>query len=161
MQFRQRTLEAIAAIEEGYREHVILRRGQETANARVYRKLVLSLDWYRRSFSATARDSETVIALAVAFETLLSDFYASGVTQKIMERVELCLKDDRGASKYKAAVKSLFEKRGESVHLGRFSGTPDLSLARRAYGLCLSKIAKLMPLEERKVDEPIRRLLSA
>jgi hypothetical protein len=38
---------AIEAIERGYREHVTLNRDQETANARVYRKLVLSLDWYR------------------------------------------------------------------------------------------------------------------
>jgi hypothetical protein len=61
---------------------------------------VLSLDWHRRSFSATARDSEAVIALAVAFETLLSDFYAAGVTEKIVARVGLCLKGNIAAPKY-------------------------------------------------------------
>lgn len=150
---------AIEAIERGYREHVILNRGPETANARVYRKLVLSLDWYRRSFSAAARDSEAIIALAVAFETLLSDFYAARVTEKIVARVGVCLKGDGAAPKYQAAVNTLFVKRGETVHLGNFTGAPDLLLARRAYGLCLTKIASLMPLTARKLDEPIRQLL--
>jgi hypothetical protein len=152
---------AIEAIERGYRESVTLARDKSTANARVYRKLVLSLDWYRRSFSATARDSEAVIALAVAFETLLSDFYAPGVTDKIIARVDLCLKGNIEAPKYQRAVKALFEKRGEAVHLGSFKGTPDLLLARRAYAFCLAKIASSMPLASKKMNEPIRHLLGA
>jgi hypothetical protein len=97
--------------------------------------------------------------LAVAFETLLSDFFAKGVTEKIVARVGLCLKGNSTASKYQEAVNTLFVKRGETVHLGNFTGTPDLLLARRAYGLCLTKIAALMPLTVKKLDEPIRHLL--
>ncbi|MEI9988479.1 MAG: hypothetical protein WDM86_00425 [Rhizomicrobium sp.] len=149
---------AITAIEQGYREHVMLPRDKKTANANIYRKLVLSLDWYRRSFSATARDSEAVIALAVAFETLLSDFYTPGVTAKIIARVGACLKGNSAAAKYQTAVQSLFDKRGKAVHLGGFDGTPDLLLARRAYALCLAKIVFLLPLTVKKANEPIRLL---
>lgn len=149
----------IDAIERGFREHVTLSRNKPTPNARIYRKLVLSLDWYRRSFSATARDSEAVVALAVAFETLLSDFYARGVTAKIMTRVGVCLTGNSDAGKYQSAVQSLFDKRGKAVHLGGFGGTPDLLLARRAYALCLAKIVSLLPVTVNTTNEPVRSLL--
>jgi len=89
------------------------------------------------------------------------DAYAPGVTDKIIVRVGLCLKGNIAASKYQKAVKALFEKRGEAVHLGSFDGTPDLLLARRAYAFCLAKIAARMPLTAKKMNEPIRQLVGA
>ncbi|MEN6543664.1 hypothetical protein [Parvibaculum sp.] len=152
-------MKTIDAVESGFREHVTLGRNKPTLNTRVYRKLVLSLDWYRRSFSAMARDSEAVVALAVAFETLLSDFYTQGVTAKIIARVGVCLTGNSGAGKYQSAVESLFDKRGKTMHLGGFDGTPDLLLARRAYALCLVKIVSLLPLTVKTTNEPVKALL--
>jgi len=41
--------------------------------ARVYRKLLDSIDYFRRSFSAGADDRAAVVSLAIAFEALLMD----------------------------------------------------------------------------------------
>jgi hypothetical protein len=59
--------QALSAIESGYLNHVIL-NSKDAVAQRVFRKLIISIDAFRRSFSAGARHTEAVISLAVALE---------------------------------------------------------------------------------------------
>lgn len=157
-----RQLEAIRAaletVEAGYLKHHILgKKGK--LKARVYRKLVDSLDYFRRSHSAGANENETTVSLAIAFDTLLMDAYASGVTKRLHRRVRLALKGVPGVIKYRAAVVDLFVARGAIVHSGRTDSDFDLLQARRAYVHCFVAVAARLNGLPNKGDHPIGRLL--
>ncbi|MFD2053744.1 hypothetical protein ACFSQT_11815 [Mesorhizobium calcicola] len=58
-----------------------LKRQREQAEKpenRLFRRLLTALHWFRQSFSARANEDEAIVALAVAFETLLTDHYGLG-----------------------------------------------------------------------------------
>ena len=93
---RLKALEStIGAIERGYLTYVVADES-ETVRSRVYRKLVLSIDAFRRSYSSGLMSSESIVALANAFESLLTDSYSAGVGDRIRERVRRCLFGVRG-----------------------------------------------------------------
>lgn len=67
---------ALRAVEQGYFQHVNLTSKAE-AKKRFYKRLVSALDWYRQSIGSRVNESEAVVAIAVAFEILLTDHYCT------------------------------------------------------------------------------------
>lgn len=106
------------------------------------RKLSTSLHWVRRSFAAFADPREAVVAMAVAFEALLSDGYSHGITQKIIQRAETCLRSQRASKQLADDVKVLFDWRGAIVHKGDTPGETDLRAVRRAYAHSFTEVVK-------------------
>lgn len=148
----------LKSVEDGYLNHVNL-SSKDVVKSRVYRRLVTALDWYRQSFGSRANEQESVVALAVAFETLLTDFYAKGVSARIERRVGICLKGVPGVQDYKNSVMSVFHARGEIVHSGDFTKRADIRRAQAAFARCFCAVArKLSSLSGSQ--EPIRQILA-
>jgi hypothetical protein len=149
---------ALRKIETGYLTHVVIGTKHKVAQ-RVYRKLVNSIDYFRRAYSASAKPSEAIVWLAVAFETLLTDHYAPQVNARIERRVGICLRGTAGVRKYTRAVAELFEHRGAIVHQGSAPDELNLLMPRRAYILCFQHIASLLDTLPRTSGSPIGNLL--
>lgn len=149
---------ALNALEEGYFEHHVL-GNRKKMKAKVYRKVMISLDYFRRSFRASARQEDAIISLAIAFEALLMDAYASGVTKRLHCRVRLALKGVKGIRKYRAIVVDLFKARGAIVHSGSTEIKLDIVVARRAYIECFIVIADKLKILPSKGDHPMGELL--
>jgi hypothetical protein len=129
----------LSTIERGFVRHILV-GDRNSPRARVYRKLVNSIEFFRRSFSATTRHLEAVVSLAIAFESLLIDHYRRGVTIAILSHVRVCLQGNKGIRRYTGAVAQLFESRGEIVHKGSASDFDQMAEAQRAYVLCLQYV---------------------
>ena len=150
--------DTITRVEKGFLEHSMLGGGPST-KGRVYRKTVTSIDWFRRSLSAGVRHAEAVVSLAIAFETLLTDHYAPGVTERITRRVRLCLRGVSGMRHYQEAVSNLFDCRGAIVHQGATATFSDIRIAHQAYVLCLQHIVALLQSLPSKEDSPVACVL--
>jgi hypothetical protein len=148
----------VSAIEKGFLQHSMLANG-DALRARVYRKMLTSVDYFRRSFSAGFRHSEAVVSLAIAFETLLTDFYAPGVTERILRRVRLCLKGVDGTRRFQAAVTNLFECRGAIVHQGTAQELSTMTVAHQAYVLCLQHVVFRLSQLPKQGNDPIGQIL--
>ena len=156
---------AIGAVERGYLSHVVAATS-ETVRSRVYRKLVLSIDAFRRSYSSGFMSNESIVALSVAFESMLTDSYAAGVGGRIRDRVRRCLVGVRGTMRYQCAVENLYKRRSETLHEGVRVTFEEMQVAREAYVLCLerlvSKLGRLpqssaAPIADLLGVEPVRR----
>jgi hypothetical protein len=154
----ERIRRALDVLEKGYFEHHVL-GDTKKLKARVYRKVMTSLDYFRRSFRASARQEEAIISLAIAFEALLMDAQPGGVTARLHRRVQLALKDIRGVEKYRAIVIDLFKARGAVVHSGSTKIKLDIVLARRAYIECFIVIVAKLEKLPSKGDHPMGGLL--
>ena len=155
---QRRLTQALKHVESGHLEHV-----NTTSNNRVgrkvYARVVTALDWYRQSFSARVTDDEAVVALAVAFETLLTDSYAKGVAARVQRRLRICLRGRHGIDDYVAAVTSIMEARGEIVHNGSTVKEAAIIKAQAAFSLCFEDIAGRLPNLGRSLDQPLGRVL--
>lgn len=149
----------LKSVEDGYLKHVNL-SSKDAVKSRVYRRLVTALDWYRQSFGSRANEQEAVVALAVAFETLLTDFYAKGVSARIERRVGICLKGVPGVQNHKNSVMSVFHARGEIVHSGDFTKRADLRRAQAAFARCFYAVARRLPSLSGSPQEPMRQILA-
>lgn len=148
----------LTVIERGYLNNVIL-GVRDSLQSRVYRKLITSIDYFRRSFSAGVRDSEAAIALAIAFETLLTDHYALKSTERILRRVRICLRGVNGTRRLRGAVGQLFDCRGAIVHQGSAPAFSELEMARRAYVYCIQHVVSRLPHLPRESGKPIADIL--
>ena len=148
----------ISSVEKGFVEHSMWGKGT-LLKGRVYRKLAISIDAFRRSFSASVRHPEAVVFLAIAFETLLTDHYERGVTQKIKRRVRLCLHGVAGTRRYQNAVSDLFDCRGAIVHAGKAEKFSEMRQAHQAYVLCLQHIVANLQNLPLHVTNPIAHVL--
>jgi hypothetical protein len=117
-----------------------VRSAQKKAN--ISRKLSTALHWTRRSFASFADPREAVVAMAVAFEALLSDGYSKGITNTIVARAGICVKAQRGSPALEPAVALLFDWRGGIVHKGEGPTKADLRQAQRAFALCFIEMMK-------------------
>lgn len=125
-------------VESGHRNHVLLRPKIGT-QGQIFRKVVLSLDYFRRAFSAASRPSEAVVSMAVAFETLLMDFFIRGANgQTIVERAQRCMRRSKATARSGQIVADLFDARNAIVHTGATEADIDLRRAGRAYARCLA-----------------------
>jgi hypothetical protein len=146
-------------LEKSYLRHCILGTDKGTVPARVYRKLLASINYFRRSFRAQGQVSENIVALAIALETLLTDAYGPGVSARIIRRVEICLATNPEVAVYKAAVEDLFQSRGAIVHHGEVSEPSSLWKARQAYILCFLELIQKLDSLPKKSSNPIGDLL--
>ena len=149
---------AISEIERGYLYHVIA-GNKNTVHERVFRKLLISIDAFRRSFSAGVKPSEAVIFLSIAFESLLTDTYSPGVTKRLRRRVEFSLRGIRGTHRLQSSVRKLYECRGAIVHTGSDDRFPDLAEAQRAYVLCFQRVVSRLPSLQNESTSPIGDIL--
>ena len=149
---------ALEQVEAGYLQHHVLGE-RKKVKARVYRKLLDSIDYFRRSFSASADDRAATVSLAIAFETLLMDKTMVKITATLHRRVALALKGVRGVRKYRAAVVELFKARGAIVHSGRAEIEVDLVSARRAYIESLIAVTGKLGTLSTNADRPFGRML--
>lgn len=140
----ERVLKAIKTVERGYLCNCVSIDG-ETTSARVFRKIHLSLGYFKRSFRSRTRESEMIISLAIAFETLLMDNFAPGMTARLRKRVRTLLKDVRGRKAMAKAVKDLFESRGAIVHTGTTEKVFNKGTARKAYVYCFLALSDKLP----------------
>lgn len=135
-----RITRALRIIERGYFVHVNLGTTSK-AESRLYRRLVTAIDWFRQSFSARANEAEAIVALAVAFETLLTDQYASGIAKRLRRRVGICLKGVPGLSTYQDSVEAIYYARSSIVHTGEPDHAIEIHRAQVAFTRCICAIA--------------------
>lgn len=156
--FKQRFGKALKTIEMGHLTHVNTTSGDKVRR-RVFSRIVTAIDWYRQSFSVRVTDDEAVVALAVAFETLLTDAYGRGVSARINRRVAICLKGKRGVVKYISAVNSVMEARGAIVHNGSTMKKADVVKAQAAFALCFEDVVNRLHRLGTSLDAPIGKIL--
>jgi len=155
---QRRLTQALKLIEAGHLEHVNT-PSNDRVRRKVFARVVTALDWYRQSFSARVTDDEAVVALAVAFETLLTDAYARGVAERVKRRLRICLKGRRGIDDYIDAVNSIMEARGEIVHNGSTVKEAEIIKAQAAFALCFEDVAGRLPNLGNNLDRPVGRVL--
>lgn len=136
---QKRLVPALKVVENGYLSHVNI-KNSDKVRRRVFSRIVTALDWYRQSFSARVTDDEAVVSLAVAFETLLTDYYAQGVSNRIERRASICLKGKNGISDYITGITSVMHARGSIVHNGSSADEADIIKAQAAFALCFEAV---------------------
>lgn len=151
-------MSALKTVEQGYFRHVSL-SSSDKAQMRLYKRFVTALDWYRQSFGSRVNDSEAVVAIAVAFETLLTDTYQRGVAERIERRLGICLKGLPGVTAYKDAVLALYHARSEVVHSGSLGQQANLITAQAAFARCFHMLVSRLEGWVPVANEPIRNLL--
>ena len=117
------------------------------------------LFWFRRSFNSVHDPREAIVSLAVAYECLLSDGYAKGITDKIRGRAAVCIGSGLHTEAETAAVRDLFDARGAVVHKGSTSTKPDMTAARRSFVRCFVRVVQGLGTLPPSVDEPIAHVL--
>lgn len=124
--------------------------------AKVARKLARSLDYFMRSHRSSRHPAEAVVALAIAFELLLTDNFDRGYTSgRLIPRVRALLPD--GSEEMFDAVRALFQQRGDVVHNGGYGRDVNLNLCRQVYLRCLELIVPRI--WNIKGDQPITKLI--
>ena len=148
----------LRTIETGYLGHVSLSSPHKVAR-RVFHKLMDSIDYFRRSFSADAKPSEQVVSLSIAFETLLIDRRFARISDRLVKRADICLNGRKNAKKLSNAVGELYQQRNKIVHSGRPEAEINLLNARRAYVWCLEYITRQLHALPETSSAPISELL--
>ncbi|MDH4744928.1 HEPN domain-containing protein [Sphingomonas sp. NPDC092331] len=133
--------QALNTVERGYFRHVNLATHSKPEN-RLYRRLLTALDWFRQSFSARANEAEAIVALAVAFETLLTDQYAPAIAERLRRRIGICMKGVPGLASYQASVLAIYYARSSIVHTGEPDHAIDIHRGQVAFTRCFCAIAE-------------------
>jgi hypothetical protein len=154
----QRLTPALRAVEHGYLQYVNLTSG-ERVHSRVFRRLVTAIDWYRQSFGSRTNEAEAIVALAVAFETLLTDHYAPGSVARLERRVGICLATRPDVRQYQDSVIAVHKARSEIVHTGDGGCETEIRRAQAAFALCFLEVASRLDRLDRTMSDPIRDLL--
>jgi hypothetical protein len=108
---------SLTAVERGYLRHNVGHKTL-TTHGRVYRKLFDSLSYFRASFRRTGNPGEQIVNLAIAFEVLLTDYYAPGVTERLCRRLPLALGKAPQKEALCESLSHLCKARNEIVHEG-------------------------------------------
>jgi hypothetical protein len=135
-----RVTQALNTVERGYFRHVNLATRSKPEN-RLYRRLLTALDWFRQSFSARANEAEAIVALAVAFETLLTDQYAPAIAERLRRRIGICMKGVPGLASYQDSVEAIYYARSSIVHTGEPDHSVDIHRGQVAFTRCFCAIA--------------------
>lgn len=157
-EWEQRLTPILRSIEEGHLRYINLTSG-EKVHTRVYRRLVTAMDWFRQSFGSRLKEAEAIVALAVAFETLLTDHYAPGSAARIERRVGICLNGYSNVELYQSSVLAVYYARSEIVHTGDGGHRTEIQRAQAAFALCFYEVASRLDRLDRKMVDPIRELL--
>jgi hypothetical protein len=98
--------------------------------------------------------------LAIAFETLLTDSFASGVRHRVVRRVGLLLAADQQRDELLRAVDSMYSTRGRLMH-GEEVGEPESPVqSRRAFIHAFVALVERLPgsLATAPADAPMRHI---
>lgn len=153
-----RVKNALSTVEQGYVNNCIS-INKETVRTRVYRKIFDSLRYFERSFRESSGIEDSVVNLAISFESLLTDYYAPGATKRILKNLKVALHGVKGTRELQKSVSDLYEARGAIVHLGRTSGSPDLMKCRKAFIFSFLFIVENLENLPRQTETPIGDLL--
>lgn len=156
--FQSSLEQAMEHVQRQYLRHVNLSSGKGLTQ-RVYLRISKSLDWYRRSFGSRHSAHERIVALAVAFETLLTDSYAVGTDERIKRRVGICLKGKHGVADAKVAVFNMVHHRNEIMHTGSISQETDIAKSQAVFARCFVDIVGRLDNLPRESGRPISDLL--
>lgn len=157
-EWQRKLTSALQSVEAGYLRHVNM-SSTAKVHIRVYRRLVTALDWYRQSFGSRVNEAEAIVALAVAFETLLTDFYAPRIGERIERRLKICLEGDPNLETYAASAWSVYKARSEIVHTGDGGHRMELHQAQAAFAKCFCELASRLDQVHGKMQSPIGELL--
>jgi hypothetical protein len=149
---------SLAAVERGYLRNYV-GRGSRNNQARVYRKLFDALSYFRASFRQTGNPDEQIVNLAIAFEVLLTDFYADGVLKRVGRRLRIALKSTPQKRKLCESVEALYSARSGIVHHGMADQESDLSLARAAFAHAFLGMTERLGAIPRDSNQPIAEML--
>ncbi|TCN17990.1 hypothetical protein EV184_13637 [Sinorhizobium americanum] len=145
-------------VERGYFQNVHLTT-KSKADARFYKRMMTALDWFRQSFGSHANESEAIVALAVAFETLLTDHYQQGVADRIKRRVGICLKGVPGVQVYQQSVLEIYYARGSIVHTGGLGQTANVTKAQAALARYFCSLISRLSSSSLASSDPVKHLL--
>jgi len=149
---------ALRTVEDGYVKHSLLAR-DSSVRSRVHRKLYNALAYFRRSFHVSADEGAAIVNLAVAFEVLLVDFYAPGVSERVPQHLALALYGVKGKGVFTAEVKKLYVARSQAVHTAEIEQGVDMGIARQAFVHAFIAITRRLPRLNTSAQEPIKELL--
>jgi hypothetical protein len=157
---RKRTVEsinnAISAVYRGHLAHMWTR--QRNAQTRTYDRLFASLAYFLRSFHNGGENWSATVALSTAFEMLLTDSYAGGVTKRLHRRLGLVLTGVVGTRAYQRAFAELYSARGNLVHAGTDQTGLELQYARRAFVEAFCVMAPRVEFLNIRDQSPMRTL---
>lgn len=160
---RRKTLKAkvVALVRNMERRYLAqyLIRPPGGVRTRVARKVYDSFHFFRRSFRVDGYPGEVAVALATAFEVLLTDNYTRGVDAKIQEHLELALRGVPGTRAMRASVEQLYTARSQVVHDGRTNIEVDYQQARLAYVHAALRLDSLWDKMPAGVADPIGQAL--
>ena len=154
----RKLLRASKAVEIGHLTHVN-GYSRDKIRKHLYARIVTALDWFRQSFGSRSTNDEAIVALAIAFETLLTDHYAPGVAARVTRRIRICLRGRHGVAEYADAVSSVMKNRGAIVHTGSTLDNADLLKAQAAFALCFHALVTKLSILGTSPDHPIGNLL--
>lgn len=125
----------------------VLFKSKLSAHGRISRKLVNSLNFFKRAHRGSSDGSEEVINLAIALEVLLTDSYSQGVVNTLRSRVGVALAHLPAPLRTRCveAVVETYSARSGFVHGGSADATPDISAARRAYAEAMLFVTARLP----------------
>lgn len=149
---------ALRTVEDGYIRYSLLAKNR-SVRSRVYRKLYNALAYFRRSFHVAADKGAAIVNLAVAFEVLLVDFYAPGISDRVPHHLSLALRGIRGQGMFTSEVKKLYVARSQAVHTAEIEQAIDMAIARQAFVHAFIAITRRLPKLDTSAQEPIKELL--
>lgn len=134
----------VAALERTYGRYLAYRVGKKAMDAtgRVATKMYEATDFFRRSLLETDGNWAATVALATAFEMLLTDSYAPGIGDRLERRAASLLRGRRGKRTLVSSIGALYEHRSGVVHGGRPADTVDLRTARKAFTLAFAELSR-------------------
>lgn len=145
---------ALDAIEEGYLKSNIL-SDKEGVKRRVYKKIMQSLRYFRRSFRYTSGDDD-VVMLTIALECLLTDSYAPNGGERIKKRASILLKGHPRKTDCVREIGNIYLARNQVVHTAEREQDVNLDTVREGFTLCLLSLVKRLPLLPRESANPIQ-----
>jgi hypothetical protein len=139
--------------------HYYLFSGVGGPKTRIARKVYDSFHYFRRSFRVDGYPGEMAVALATAFEVLLTDNYSRGVDSTIQTHLRSALRGVSGSRRMRAAVAQLYEARSQVVHGGRTTIEIDYAQARLAYVHAAIRINEIWATIPDNSSDPIAQAL--
>lgn len=141
---RPKTAERLSSATEALYSAYLRSRAATRMNSpdRVARQVTDSLSYFRRSHRRSVDDWSSVVSLATAFEMLLTDGYAPGVTNTLVRRSKHLLHGVPGTRAMQASIRDLYNARSKLVHTGDEGGEVDIHCARLAYVHCFLRIVE-------------------
>jgi hypothetical protein len=134
----------VSALERTYEQYLSYRLGAKPLDptGRVVTKMYEATDFFRRSLVETEGNWAATVALATAFEMILTDSYAGGVGERIERRSASLLRGRRDKRALVDSVAALYERRSRVVHQGRKVDDVDLRTARRSFTLAFAELSR-------------------